>query len=214
MTLLTRALVAGVLTFHRFAYHMHVRGEENLPRHGPCIVGSNEISAVGVVGVAAIYGRGVLAGRMPAPVSFIDEFYGALFWGRVWGGNSHPTLPQGRGRSASALLSGLQALQQGHVLIANPEGEMTWDGRLAPFHTGVAWLALRSGAPFVGVVATRGAYEIQPRWATHPRLTGRYEVRVGAPLRLADAPLPRVANDQLAAANLRLREYMSALIYT
>ncbi len=207
-------LVAGVRAFQHWVYGTRIEGQENLPRTGPCIIGSNEISNIAIVGTSAVYGWAIHTGRMPRPVSFIDDFYEQMLWGRLFGAHgTQRVMPFGRGRSVTALLNGLQALEQGEVLLANPEGEMSWNGQLAPFHSGVAWLAIRSGAPFVPVVATAGAYEIWPRWASRPHLSGHYDIRIGAPLYLSPEAQPRVTPEMVAAANERLRQYMSALIY-
>ena len=73
-------------------------------------------------------------------------------------------LPVERGdtRSAAASLDvGLEVLEDGQALGIYPEGTRSPDGRLYKFRTGVARLALRSGAPVVpvGLIGTR---EVKP----------------------------------------------------
>jgi 1-acyl-sn-glycerol-3-phosphate acyltransferase len=84
-------------------------------------------------------------------------------------------------RSAAAVIDvGVGVLREGRALGIFPEGTRSSDGRLYKFRTGVARLALRSGAPVVpvGLVGTR---EVQPpgsrRWHRKP-----VEVHFGAPL--------------------------------
>jgi 1-acyl-sn-glycerol-3-phosphate acyltransferase len=79
---------------------------------------------------------------------------------------------------------GVQVLAQGRALGIFPEGTRSPDGRLYKFRTGVARLALRSGAAVVpvGLVGTRA---VQPpgsrRWHRAP-----VEIHFGAPLRFGD----------------------------
>jgi 1-acyl-sn-glycerol-3-phosphate acyltransferase len=88
-------------------------------------------------------------------------------------------------RSAAAVLDvGLEVLEQGRALGIFPEGTRSPDGRLYKFRTGVARMAIRSGAPVVpvGLVGTR---DVQPpgsrRWHRAP-----VEVHFGAPLRFGE----------------------------
>jgi 1-acyl-sn-glycerol-3-phosphate acyltransferase len=75
-------------------------------------------------------------------------------------------------RSAAAVIDiGVEVLGEGRALGIFPEGTRSPDGRLYKFRTGVARLALRSGAPVVpvGLVGTR---DVQPpdsrRWHRRP----------------------------------------------
>jgi 1-acyl-sn-glycerol-3-phosphate acyltransferase len=84
-------------------------------------------------------------------------------------------------RSAAAVIDvGVGVLGEGKALGIFPEGTRSPDGKLYKFRTGVARLALRSGAPVVpvGLVGTR---EVQPpesrRWHRSP-----VEVHFGEPL--------------------------------
>ena len=73
--------------------------------------------------------------------------------------------------AASVIDIGVEVLRAGRALGIFPEGTRSPDGRLYKFRTGVARLALRSGAPVVpvGLVGTR---EVQPpgerRWHRAP----------------------------------------------
>lgn len=85
-------------------------------------------------------------------------------------------------RSAAAVIDvGVRVLGEGRALGIFPEGTRSPDGRLYKFRTGVARLALRSGAPVVpvGLVGTR---DVQPpnthRWHRAPS-----GVHFGPPMR-------------------------------
>ena len=76
--------------------------------------------------------------------------------------------------AASVIDIGVDVLREGRALGIFPEGTRSPDGRLYKFRTGVARLALRSGAPVVpvGLVGTR---DVQPpgERALAPRPGGR-----------------------------------------
>jgi 1-acyl-sn-glycerol-3-phosphate acyltransferase len=83
-------------------------------------------------------------------------------------------------RSAAAVIDiGVDVLAHGRALGIFPEGTRSPDGRLHKFRTGIARIAIRSGAPVipVGLVGTR---EVQPpgsrRWHRAP-----VEIHFGAP---------------------------------
>jgi 1-acyl-sn-glycerol-3-phosphate acyltransferase len=87
-------------------------------------------------------------------------------------------------RSAAAVIDiGVDVLRGGRALGIYPEGTRSPDGRLYKFRTGVARVALRSGAPVipVGLIGTR---EVQPP-GTHRWHLGHVEVHFGAPLQFA-----------------------------
>ncbi len=210
VNLLTRLL----LFLGRLAYGLQVEGTENLPPRGPFILSTNEISQIGSAFTTMVVIRLVFEGRLRDLVGFgAEDTWHNPFLVRLYPrAHVHPILP-GRGQSVPALLAGLQALRAGRVVMMNPEGEMSWDGRLVPFKPGVAWLALRAGVPVVPLVATRGAYEVLPRWSSRPKLTGRFTVRLGRPIYLCDRPLRRVEDGDLAPAVKCLEHEVEALVY-
>jgi 1-acyl-sn-glycerol-3-phosphate acyltransferase len=83
--------------------------------------------------------------------------------------------------SERALRTGLRVLSEGRLLGIYPEGTRTPDGRLYRGKTGVARLALESGAPVIPC-AMVGTFEFQPPGKLRPRLTIRPGVRFGKPL--------------------------------
>jgi 1-acyl-sn-glycerol-3-phosphate acyltransferase len=85
------------------------------------------------------------------------------------------------GRAAeAAITTGVRILGDGHLLGIYPEGTRTADGRLYRGKTGVARMALESGAPVIPV-AMIGTYEIQPPGRIWPRIR-RVGVCFGDPL--------------------------------
>lgn len=92
------------------------------------------------------------------------------------------------GGSASdpAMDAGVLLLRQGGLLGVYPEGTRSPDGRLYRGHTGIARLALATGAPVIptAVVGTR---QIQPPGTIVPR-RAPMSIRFGRPLEFASGP--------------------------
>jgi 1-acyl-sn-glycerol-3-phosphate acyltransferase len=198
----------------RLLYGFKVEGLENIPKEGPFILSSNDLSTMGSIFTTTTVIRHVFSGQMETPVSFSEEYNWATEqWAWMFDIGGAIPVPRGRGQAVSALLSAFRALRQGKIVALNPEGETSWEGRLVPAKPAVAWVALRLGAPIVLVVATKGAYDVWPKWAERPHLTGRFQVRVGKPFRLTDSPCSRVSDEMIVRANQRIMEEMTALVY-
>lgn len=155
-----------------------VQGRENIPANGPVIMASNHISIGDPIVLAAMIKR-----KMSWPAK-IEAFQGTGLKDRIisWFISAVGTLPLDRsGGRASADSLGVvgDVLADGGVLGIYPEGTRSPDGRLHKGKTGVARLALATGAPVVpvGMVNTymhRGPFGI-------PRMI-RPGIRIGRPL--------------------------------
>lgn len=157
-----------------------VVGLENLPATGPVIVASNHRSFADSMVIPIV---------TPRQVVFLakeDYFTGTGVKGtlqRAWF-EGMGMVPVDRDDTKAALASldiALEVLRQGKAFGIYPEGTRSRDGRLYRGRTGVAHLALTSGAPVVPVGLT-GTEHLQPVGATLPRLA-KVTVRFGAPLR-------------------------------
>ncbi len=85
------------------------------------------------------------------------------------------------GRAAlDALDTSAAVLERGGVFAIHPEGTRSPDGRLYRGRTGVARLAMRTGAPVVPV-AILGTDRVQPRGQAVPK-PGRIGLRIGPPM--------------------------------
>jgi len=173
---LIRALLVPV---SRVAFRPVIEGREHVPREGPVILAANHLSFLDSFLVPLV---------APRPVVFLakdDYFTRAGVRGRLTGatlrGLGAVPVPRGAHRAAQAALeTALGVLHEGRAFGIHPEGSRSRDGRLYRGRTGVAWLALASGAPVVPV-ALLGTDKIQPVGARFPR-PGRVTVRFGAPL--------------------------------
>jgi 1-acyl-sn-glycerol-3-phosphate acyltransferase len=163
----------------RAAFRPEVTGAQHIPSDGPVIVVANHQSFSDEFFIP-------LGARRQVFFFAKAEYFTAPGpRGRAMAAFFHGMgqVPVARGdiRSAAAVIEiGVEVLGEGGALGIFPEGTRSPDGRLYKFRTGVARLALRSGAPVVpvGVVGTR---DVQPpnsrRWHRAP-----VGVHFGAPL--------------------------------
>ena len=92
---------------------------------------------------------------------------------------------RGAGQAAlDALDLQRQLLDEGLAVALYPEGTRSTDGRLYKGRTGVAFLALQTGAPVVPV-GLIGTDKVMPVGAKMPTLSERITVRFGEPLDLS-----------------------------
>jgi 1-acyl-sn-glycerol-3-phosphate acyltransferase len=155
-------------------------GTENVPREGPAILASNHLSF-----------SDHFFGPLPLPrkVTFLakaEYFTGRGLKGLVSkaffrGVGQIPVDRAGGQASDRALATGLRVLAEGRLLGIYPEGTRTPDGRLYRGKTGVARLALESGAPVIPT-AMVGTFDFMPSGRHWPRLRIRPGVRFGKPL--------------------------------
>ena len=120
-----------------------------------------------------------------------------------------PVDRRGGSEAADALSTALRVLQEGRLFGIYPEGTRSPDGRLYRGKTGVARLAVESGAP-VYPCALIGTNEIQPTGYRMPRKIMQPVIKLGEPLRYdKDADL-REATDEIIKAiqSLSGQEYV------
>ncbi|MGI8491633.1 MAG: lysophospholipid acyltransferase family protein [Acidimicrobiales bacterium] len=184
----------------RLLFRVKVRGLDNVPKAGPVIVAANHQSFIDSVFLPLVLRRRV---TFIAKSEYFESWKTAWFFRAV---GMIPMKREGGNASQRALEASREVLAQGGVLGIYPDGTRSPDGRLYRGHTGVARLALDTGAVVVPA-AIEGTSEIQPIGAVLPRPFRRVKMTFGPPLRWAgrgpDAPeggLPRQLTDELMAA--------------
>jgi 1-acyl-sn-glycerol-3-phosphate acyltransferase len=160
-----------------------VEGLDRMPPTGPVIVASNHLSFADSLVIP------IVAPRKVVFLAKADYFTGTGVKGalsRAWF-SAMGMIPVDRSDTKAALASldvALEVLGRGEAFGIYPEGTRSRDGRLYRGRTGVAHLALTSGAPVVPV-GLAGTQHLQPVGSRLPRLA-RVTVRFGDPIHVRD----------------------------
>jgi 1-acyl-sn-glycerol-3-phosphate acyltransferase len=163
----------------RLVFRPKVEGLEHVPDEGPVIIASNHLSFADSIFMPLMVKRKV---TFPAKSEYFTG-RGLKGWlvKMFFVGTGQVPIDRSGGRAARVALEvGLRILQEGGIFGIYPEGTRSPDGRLYRGKTGVARLALESGAPVVPV-AMLNMDEIQPPGKIWPKLR-RVRIRFGAPL--------------------------------
>lgn len=182
-------VVKAILTpILRFLYRVRVEGAEHVPDTGPVILASNHLSFSDSIFLPLILKRRV---TFVAKAEYFEDPKTAWFFRAV---GQIPIKRGGGPASQRALESAQEVLEAGGVFGIYPEGTRSPDGRLYKGHTGVARLALRTGAPVIAV-AMVGTAEAQPIGQAVPRFFMPITIKFSKPMRFdryadrADDPL-------------------------
>jgi len=200
----------------RLAYRPVVDGLENVPTEGPVILAANHLSFIDSVVIPMV---------VPRRVSFLakaEYFTGTGFKGAMsrWFFSSlgHVPVHRGKGRDARAALdTAAEILARGDAFAIYPEGTRSLDGMLHRGRTGVARMALESGAPVipVGIIGTD---KVQPVGRKIPKIVP-VTIRFGEPLDFSrydgmqdSLPVLRSVTDEIIYRILDLsgQEYVDA----
>lgn len=174
--LMKRVFVGPLL---HLIYRPWVRGAEHVPPEGAAILASNHLAVIDSFFLPLVLDREIVF------IGKQEYFTGRGLKGRVTAGfmRGVGTIPVDRGggkASEAALNTGLRRLSEGDLFGIYPEGTRSPDGRLYRGKTGVARLALESGAPVVPV-AMVGTDVAQPLGRRIPKVM-RIGVVIGEPL--------------------------------
>ncbi|MBM9509831.1 lysophospholipid acyltransferase family protein [Actinacidiphila acididurans] len=207
-------LKAILLVLMRVLYHPRVEGLANIPDEGPVIVAGNHVTFIDSLFLGLVVKRQVF---------FIgkDEYVtGKGIKGRLmaWFFTTCGMIPvdrDGGHGGVAALMTGRRVLDEGKIFGIYPEGTRSPDGRLYRGRTGIARLALMTGAPVVPF-AVIGTDKVQPGGRGMPRLAP-VSLRFGAPLEFTryegmdrDRYVLRAVTDEVMSHVMRLsgQEYV------
>jgi len=170
-------------------FRIELDGLERIPASGPVIIMSNHVNFSDLC---------VLAVKMPRqPVALAkQELFSHPLLGPIV--RSYGLIPIARGEvDRTALRRALALLAAGkHVLMIAPEGHRSYDGRLLPGRSGVAFLAVHSHA----VVVPIAVLGVGPFWRNvmHLKKTS-IRIAIGRPFRFEVPGSGRVGSDTLTA---------------
>ncbi|MEX1079887.1 MAG: lysophospholipid acyltransferase family protein [Homoserinimonas sp.] len=200
----------------RLIFRPRIVGKGNVPARGAVLIASNHLSFIDSVVITLVAPRSVsfLAKASYFTGSGIRGWISRVFF------TSIGAIPVERGAGAAAqdaLDSGLGVLSSGGAFAIYPEGTRSLDGRIYRGRTGVAWLALTSGAVVVPVALT-GTQNLQPVGSRRLRLA-KVSVEFGTPLDLSSHGKPdsgrarRKVTDDVMAAIQRMSGQTPAGVY-
>jgi 1-acyl-sn-glycerol-3-phosphate acyltransferase len=209
--LFLKALLGLVM---RVLFRPRVEGADSIPGSGPVILAGNHVTFIDSMFLSLIVKR---------QVYFIgkEEYVtGRGVKGRLmaWFFTTVGMIPvdrDGGHGGVAALMTGKRVLEEGKVFGIYPEGTRSPDGRLYRGRTGIARLALMTGAPVVPF-AMIGTDRVQPGGSGMPRIS-RVTVRFGKPLGFAryegmdrDRYVLRAVTDEVMSHVMRLsgQEYV------
>jgi 1-acyl-sn-glycerol-3-phosphate acyltransferase len=174
-----QALKSFLIPILTLLFRPKVTGLRNVPQTGPVIIASNHLSFSDSIFMPLV---------VPRKVTFLakSEYFTSpgikgfakkmtfIALGQV------PVDRSGGRRSEAALLTGLDLLASGACIGIYPEGTRSPDGKLYKGRTGIARLAIESGAAIVPIAMFNTA-EIQPTGQVVPKVR-RVEMIFGEPL--------------------------------
>src|SRR5690348_2619981 len=198
----------------RLIFWPQVEGRDNVPAHGPAIIASNHLSFSDSIFMPLMVKRKVTF------VAKAEYFTGrglkGLLTRMFFQGTGTIPVDRSGGRAAQAAIeTGLRILREGKLFGIYPEGTRSPDGRLYRGKTGVARLALESGAPVIPVVMLNSD-EVQPIGRLLPKIR-RVRIRFGAPMDFSrydgmsgDRFIERAVTDEIMYELMELsgREYV------
>jgi len=163
----------------RLIFWPKVEGRDNVPDHGAAIIASNHLSFADSIFMPLMVKRKVTF--VAKAEYFTGKGLKGLLVRAFFTGTGTIPVDRSGGRAAQAAMdTGLRILREGRLFGIYPEGTRSPDGRLYRGKTGVARLALESGAPVVPVVMLN-ADKMQPPGKVLPRLM-RPHIRFGKPI--------------------------------
>jgi 1-acyl-sn-glycerol-3-phosphate acyltransferase len=188
--------------FLRLFTRLETKGLENIPQGGPLLVAFNHLAHLDAALVLPF---------MPQPIEGIalENLYHVPITGQLL--RLYGTIPVHRDQfDRDVVRRALQALAEGKMLALAPEARMSLTGALEPARQGVAYLALRSGAPVLPVALT-GTEHVPSdlKRLRRPRLTVTFGEVIITPPR---ASKPQARRQQVAELTDEIMHRIAAML--
>ena len=154
-----------------------IRGLENFPKKGPALVAINHLGDADAV---------LLAAAIPATLDGMGKIELSEHWlvGPIFRGYGVIYVHRGQ-PDRKAIRAALEGLAEGRMIVVAPEGRESLEGKLEEGTNGMAFLAMKSGAPIVPVAMTgtenETIYTNLRKWKR-----SRTTLTVGKPFQLQD----------------------------
>lgn len=183
----------------RLIWVREVRGLENFPIEGPCIVAANHQSYLDFIVLVAILPRRLtfLAAEkfFYRPTSrFIMEYSGQIRVDREL-----------KDKEAT-MRSGLAVLHDGRVLALFPQGTRSRTGEIDKFYPGVAKFSIQAQVPVIPI-GISGAFKAWPPHEKKPKFKKIIDVNIGEAMNFNDYhDSEATADDFQEVTNLVMRE--------
>ena len=176
-----------------------VAGAQNLGKCPVAVYACNHTSYMDIPVIFAVlpFQFRILARKQLWSIPFIGWYLNRSGQMPIDTANPHAT--------RSSLGAGAKALRSGMPLFVFPEGGRTSDGKLKPFLSGAAYLAIRAQVPLVPL-ALGGVYELLPIH-THQFYPGELTLKIGEPIETVGMTIRQT--DELTA---RLRDAIQELL--
>ncbi len=144
----------------KILWGMNHKNRDRIPDKGPAILASNHVSFSDHFFLPGVVKRRI---TFVAKAEYFEKPFSRFFFSN-WG-----QIPIKRGKGdTGALAAAQEVLEQGDLFGIYPEGTRSVDGSIHKGKTGVARLALMTGAPIIPV-GMLGTFEAQPKYQKIPK---------------------------------------------
>jgi 1-acyl-sn-glycerol-3-phosphate acyltransferase len=156
-------------------FNTEINGLENIPQTGPAILASNHRSFIDSIFIPYVIPRKV---TFVAKAEYFDSIKTRWFFKAT---GQIPIRRDSSSSGAGALLSAKEILEAGEIFGIYPEGSRTRDGFLHRGHTGVARIAIDTGAPLIPI-GLIGTEHVQSTDEKVPRIGKKVIINIGTPI--------------------------------
>lgn len=163
-----------LLKFIKSVFVKDIKGISNLPKKGPFILAVNHASYLDPALVYAVVMERLdnKIHSIAAKYLFKKKLWDLIY--RVW----WESIPLD-----GAVEKAIKYLKWGEIVCVFPEGGRTATGKIGkPVGTGIAVMALKTGAPIVPVYI-KGSFDIWPKQRQLPNFEKIIEIKIGKPVR-------------------------------